>query len=660
MRSLSWLLLIGSGCSDPDSKTVPQSDSGILHDTHDSGDTAPAEPERDCGDFEPLVSLTPGCLHTEEEGLMDVALKWEASEFIHYPEFDEILMTPLVLDIDADGQREILTVGDQDDNDGGTRGVLHIVDGDGDLGDSVGHLQFKAEWTNYRYHPYRFTNLTAGDVDQDGLVDLVLVVEEQDPPHDDPGPVPECDPILPPPPEKKDIRCKVAAVSPSGEAHWISQRPFECGAHAPALVDLEGDGSVEVVMGPAVLEGADGAERFWLPEHSGNGRYDAYAEIGYHTVASDLDGDGIAEILAGSSLYRADGSLVCHVEIDGETGAEVDGFSAPFLPAPGAAPVYALVGNGMLRTVNARCGVDVSVKLEGSGNGGPPTLADFTGDGLPDVAVANSDRVAVYTTSGDRVWSEPITDISSHALGLMAFDFEGDGRTELVYADEVALFVRDGRTGALRYMNSSHTSRTAHEYPVIADVDNDGRPDLVVPNGGSHFESPSTGFFVLEGTEPTWLGGPSDWNQHAHDGRFPQTTASPSDRFRSADLNPYGAGQATNVVAYADWCPSHTSQNLGIVHLALSNSGQAELRSGVTATLYAVGADGAEEPLLERVTPVLLQPGELHVFEPEELDLSELSERTLIWRADDAQGVEVVRECDETDNEVPLATESTE
>jgi hypothetical protein len=56
----------------------------------------------------------------------------------------------------------------------------------------------------------------------------------------------------------------------------------------------------------------------------------------------------------------------------------------------------------------------------------------------------------------------------------------------------------------------------------------------------------------------------------------------------------------------------------------------------------------------------LLQPGELHVFEPEEVDLSELSERTLIWRADDAQGVEVVRECDETDNEVLLATESTE
>ena len=69
------------------------------------------------------------------------------------------------------------------------------------------------------------------------------------------------------------------------------------------------------------------------PETSGNGRYDAYAEIGYHSVASDLDGDGVGEIIAGSSVYRSDGSLVCNVDIDGVIGPDVDGFSAPFLPA---------------------------------------------------------------------------------------------------------------------------------------------------------------------------------------------------------------------------------------------------------------------------------------------------------------------------------------
>ena len=658
MRISPWLLLVGTACADSDSKSSVDSDTGLPDpvepgDSGDSGDTSTPEPQRDCGDFAPLVELTSECVHTEEEGPMEVTLKWEASDFIHFPEFNEVLMTPLVMDIDADGEREVLVVGDQDDNDGGTRGALHIVDGDGDLGDSVGHLQFETEWTNYRYHPYRFTNLAAGDVDQDGLLDIVLVVEEQDPPHEDPGPVPECDPILPPPPENKDIRCKVGAVSPSGQALWISQRPFECGAHAPALVDLEGDGTVEVVMGPAVLEGADGAERFWLPESSGNGRYDAYAEIGYHSVAADLDGDGVGEIIAGSSVYRSDGSLACNVEVDGAMGPDVDGFSAPFLPADNASPVYALVGNGMLRIVSASCEVETSVKLEGSGNGGPPTIADFTGDGRPDVAVANSDKVAVYTTEGELVWSEDITDISSHALGLMAFDFEGDGRIELVYADEFALTIRDGRTGSLRFADSSHTSRTAHEYPVIADVDDDGRPDLIVPNGGSHYESPSTGFYVLQGVAPEWLGGPSDWNQHAYESPFRNPLNTPGDRFRSADQNPNSLGLATNLQGFAEWCPSDASE-AELLHLGVANTGALLARDGVASTLYAVAADGSETPILELTTADSLEEGALHVFEPQRIDLGDSDAVSLIWRVDDASGAQRLRECDESDNAVAL------
>lgn len=655
MRQFSWLLLLGTGCSDPDSKSVSGTDSGTNVDTQ--ADTSEEVPERECGDFEPLIQRDAECLHTEEEGPLEMALKWEVPDFLHYPEFNEILMTPLVIDIDGDGERETLVVGDQDDNDDGTRGALHIVDGDGDVSDSTGHLQFDTAWTTYSYHPYRFTNLAAGDVNQDGQLDIVLIVEQQDPPHEDPGPVPECDPILPPPPpDQKDIRCVVAAVSPSGEAHWVSERPFECGAHAPALVDFEGDGSVEIVMGPAVLEGADGSERFWLPSTSGNGRYDAYAEIGHHSVASDLDGDGTAELIAGSSVYRADGTLACNVEVDGAMGPEVDGFAAPFKLSEDGEAVYALVGNGLLRIVDSTCGVRASVEVEGTGNGGPPTIADFTGNGQPDVAVANSSRVAVYTSVGELVWSEPITDLSSHALGLMAFDFEGDGRLELVYGDELALTIRDGRTGSLRYTDASHTSRTAHEYPIIADLDDDGRPELVVPNGGSHSGSPATGFYVLEGTSPLWLGGPSDWNQHAFDGVSPEGAATPSDRFRSADKNPYGAGQATNLVGYAEWCPADSSEEAGQLHMALANVGAAKVRSGVPATLYAVDSDGREETLLELSTPEPLEPGGLHVFEPREFDHAEEAD-TLLWRVDDASGVETVRECDETDNETSLAVE---
>jgi len=85
-------------------------------------------------------------------------------------------------------------------------------------------------------------------------------------------------------------------------------------------------------------------------------------------------------------------------------------------------------------------------------------VADFNGDGIPDVAVLFlgatddfTDQVAVYLGKGDGTLAQP-TYLNSfplvHAAFMLAGDFNGDGRTDLAVMDEysalVEIFAGDG------------------------------------------------------------------------------------------------------------------------------------------------------------------------------------------------------------------------
>ena len=86
------------------------------------------------------------------------------------------------------------------------------------------------------------------------------------------------------------------------------------GAGAPFLVDLDGDGRQEIVVGRQVLNG-NGTLR------GGRGAGPMAGTIrrpGLRSVAADLDGDGRPEVIAGASAYRADGTLLWSVPSVGD------------------------------------------------------------------------------------------------------------------------------------------------------------------------------------------------------------------------------------------------------------------------------------------------------------------------------------------------------
>ena len=75
---------------------------------------------------------------------------------------------------------------------------------------------------------------------------------------------------------------------------------------------------------------------------------------------------------------------------------------------------------------------------------------------------------------------------SSGFTGTAVFDFDGDGASEIIYRDEIDLYIVDGTTGQPLNGFLSGTfcsSNTQAEYPIVADIDGDGETEIVVSCG---------------------------------------------------------------------------------------------------------------------------------------------------------------------------------
>ena len=115
-------------------------------------------------------------------------------------------------------------------------------------------------------------------------------------------------------------------------------------------------------------------------------------------------------------------------------------------------------------------------------------------------------------------------DSSGIAAGT-AFDFLGDGIAEAMYADETTLYIFDGQGQPL--LTQQRTSVTQWEFPVVADVDNDGSAEIVVVSNMYGQSSPPVQ--VIRDVEDRWIPARRIWNQHTYhvtnvreDGTIPQ------------------------------------------------------------------------------------------------------------------------------------------
>jgi hypothetical protein len=306
----------------------------------------------------------------------------------------------------------------------------------------------------------------SADIDGDGMVEIVIV---------------------------NNNRTKLHAFEHDGRLKWsanTSPTQSDEPRDAVAIADIDHDGDVEIIHGRRAYDHT--GKLLW----EGTGDYGGETTYGTLPIIVDLDGQGAMEIVAGRTVYRANGSILWH---RADLPA-VGGFTAIGNFNQDENPEIVLVTGGKVYLLdNLGKTIWGPVTLPGGGNGGAPTVGDFDGDGQPEIGIAGATRYVVLETNGAVKWTSPTQDASSHRTGSSLFDFNLDGKAEVAYADELYLRIYDGATGNI-LKQQRVGSGTTLEYPVIADIDADGKAEIVVGSNNARRLSENTSFKIFTTT----------------------------------------------------------------------------------------------------------------------------------------------------------------
>lgn len=328
-------------------------------------------------------------------------------------------------------------------------------------------------------------------------------------------------------------RGRLLAFSHLGEPRWVSDewtRRFDEleDAGAPALGDVDGDGTSEIALGDHVFDAR--GHLLWR-----GARAIGSAGRGPLTVFADVDGQPGLELVAGRTVYRGDGSVLWD-------RADLASWDEDGLPAvgdlDGDGDQEVIMRSAALWVLDGRTGASLADALlppQGVSSGDacdpnemvypetcypiPAPIALLDLDGAPglELVVPNKDVLLAYRFDADgpfhlvELWRLPAFDATG-AAGVAGFDFFGDGAMDVIYADEQWVSGWSG-DGALLYEAPS-ASITAMESAAIADVDGDGHAEIVVANNDA-VQGSGRGVAVLADPGRTWPSARGIWNQHA-------------------------------------------------------------------------------------------------------------------------------------------------
>ncbi len=446
----------------------------------------------------------------------------------------------------------------------------------------------------------------------------------------------------------------VIAFRADGTVLWTQPdtTKVHCGYQHPAIGDVDQDGQPEVLIGHTLLDGKTGAVKKELDPATGFG----------NTLSGlvDVDGDGLLDVVDGQRAYRADGSVIWDLRTNPSGGdvipsgyhavGDFDGDGLPEVVVIASSAPHAMylvkydpaIGNGakvIRNKIDINNGTSTAVFCNAPGKeygGGPPTVADFNGDGVPDIGAAGAVGYIVFdgkklmdpaVLDGDTtLWFKTTHDCSSAVTGSAVFDFNGDGKAEAVYSDEYHLYMYDGLTGdnllfAADGVNPfCNTTGTLWEYPVVADVDNDGQADIVVASNAYGITCPEgsskqAGIRVFGSKTGSWVRTRRVWNEHTYhitnigeDGQVPMIEAPnwtvPGLNDYRQNRQPEGEFSAPDaVVSVAPKCFGP----YGIV-ATVRNLGSSSLPAGVPVGFYYGAAPGTK--LGSGVTKKTLYPAE--------------------------------------------------
>ncbi len=312
------------------------------------------------------------------------------------------------------------------------------------------------------------------------------------------------------------------------------------GSHPAAALDRDGDGTDDLLLNRDdhyywTLDAQGDVVRGGGWPLRGPGAFQGQAQ----SAVADLDGDGRPEVLGGGHSYsgeanagawHANGTAVrgwpVHVQgfsaRDRLSVADVVGDSRPEVVVEASGSIEVLRGDGSRVArwdVTDPAGQPTSTQH--------PALGDLDGDGDFEVVVGSPLLVHAYQGDGTELpgWPRPIRELEPgvvHDTSPVIGDLDNDGRQDVVASGWA--YDTDGRryhfvwawdrTGAALPGFPLRLDTSTGWTPAIADLDGNGRSDLVVV--GHHpdnFSGYSAGIFAFE--YPTGSAAPADWGQYA-------------------------------------------------------------------------------------------------------------------------------------------------
>jgi hypothetical protein len=454
-------------------------------DADDGGEVIPCVPETGCGDDMRCVDggcvpwgpgeHDPECLREAVPGTVRPQLQcsWDGpAAGDPAPSFTNVLHTPLVADLGiptgpgVPTRPAVIFVSDATYYEApprgcGAAGVLRVIDGA--TCRELAAATDEADRLNSPVTP------AVGDIDGDTRVEVVAAAAA--------GGL---------------LAFRWNAATSRLERVWQSRNPdgspdlhgsAQCLWSGVTLADLDDDGLAEVIFEGGVWS-SDGTRIATVPGWP-------VRSTGYPSVVADVDLDGAPELVAGSATWGWDAASGAFVLEPYWVGPGYEGWTAvaDFGDFPAAAgdapgrPEVVVVQNQRIVLLSIG-GTELGSYTAPSRGGGPPTIADYDGDGVPETGAAFGSHYVVYDfVAGGVLWVQPSQDLSSARTGSSVFDFNGDGSAEVVYGDECYVRVYDGATGAVLFSQARFSS-TWQENPIVADVDDDYAAEMVMGMSG--------------------------------------------------------------------------------------------------------------------------------------------------------------------------------
>ena len=625
---------------------------------------------------------------------------------------DQVASAPVVGDVDGDGVPEVVvsTYNATDPSGGSADFFGHIVVLDGVSGDEVARVA--EDSASGQFGSYARSGPGLADVDGDGVADIVYAGRPQV------GIAPF-----------ENNSSLIHAVDGMGNHIWSSHAPDGSPYYvyvrngAPSFANLDLDPESEIILGTLVLD-HDGTVVFDQDDVSwmrGGGVFGSNGDyLGGISAVADLNGDDYPEIISGRQAWSvswesAVGAPDVTLNLLWEATAP-DGFPAVADMDNNGTPEVIVVGDpapfnvrdGEINILDGAtgelwCAVDPTgadciasprrrtspIAVSAGGRGGPPTVADFDGDGRMEIGVAGATEYCVYDVNrpgedirqpaGDPVpaegaiferWCAPIRDASSNNTSSTAFDFNGDGAAEVIFGDECHLRVYDGARGDVVFEIES-SSITQHEHHIAVDVDSDARTELLVVSNDANAASDCgdiPGYVATRGAtawttdDGSWMPARPVWSSHGYHvsdassaGTAPATEAahwetSEFNGYRHNVTNGIGVlGVDLDVDLFAD-LSSCGDEQVDVV-ASVFNRGETSAPAGTSVSLYR-GTDAMGElRSSQRITDVLAPGESVQVSWTETLRAGERRDYFIVL--DESEGT-AVAECREENNSATL------